>query len=279
MTAETASTSSNDDAEPVAGRRRISNEGVAPFPGTYVKTCGVAGRPAGVVGKNPAWPPAARGWATVVNDAAVPVESTRTSEAGILTCPPDVNATTMSVLPGTKLVPVNVTAVPPATGPDDGERPVAVGSGSGVAGTYVKTCGVAGRPAGVVGKNPAWPPAARGWATVVNDAAVPVESTRTSEAGILTCPPDVNATTMSVLPGTKLVPVNVTAVPPATGPDDGERPVAVGTSARAADGETSRAFAIVGDPTTVTPTATARTAIHRDHLAWCSVPTDQRLTP
>ena len=213
-----------------------------------------------------------------MNDAAVPVESTRTSEAGIVACPPDVNATTMSVLPGTKLVPVNVTAVPPTAGPDDGDRPVAVGSGGGVAGTYVNTCGVADRPAAVLGKNPAGPPAARGWATVVNDAAVPVESTRTSEAGIVACPPEVNATTMSVLPGTKLVPVNVTAVPPTAGPDDGDRPVAVGTSARA-DGETSRAPAIVGDPTTVTPTATARTAIQRDHLAGCPVPTDRHLTP
>ena len=79
--------------------------------------------------KTPAVPSTGAGG--MVKVAVVPVLLMVTSAAGMVTVAPVRKATRIRVSPGSKEVPVRVTGVPPAVGPDLGVRVVVVGSGGG----------------------------------------------------------------------------------------------------------------------------------------------------
>ena len=112
-----------------------------------------------------------------------------------------------------KFVPVIVTVVEPAVGPDEGERLEMVG-----ASTNVKPFVAVADPPAVV-KTTSTAPANLAGVTTVTDVA-------------LTFVNDVPAVPPKVTPvvAVKLVPVIVTVVPPAVGPDTGDNDVIVGAA-------------------------------------------------
>jgi hypothetical protein len=118
----------------------------------------------------------------------------------------------VTVAPVTKLVPVMVIAVPPAVDPVLGETLVTVGAGA-----YVNPLArLALRPLLLVTVTAAVPALPAGVVAVM----VVALTTVTLVAAVL---PKV-----TVAPAAKLVPVMVTAVPPASGPPLGEMLVTVG---------------------------------------------------
>src|SRR5215472_4471958 len=115
-----------------------------------------------------------------------------------------------------KFVPVIVTSVPPANGPDVGLRPVTVGLAAYVNWSAAEVALV---PPGVVTVTSTTP------AVPAGEFAVTVVALTTVRPVAAVVP---NLT--AVAPG-KFVPVIVTSVPPANGPDVGLRPVTVGLAA------------------------------------------------
>ena len=120
-----------------------------------------------------------------------------------------------TVAPATKFVPVTVTEVPPAAGPEFGETPVTVGAGAGA--EYVNPpARVPLCPLGLATTTLTIPAACAGVIAVI----VVLFTTLTFAAA---APPIV-----TVAPATKFVPVIVTDVPPAVVPVFGEIDVTVG---------------------------------------------------
>ena len=115
-----------------------------------------------------------------------------------------------------KSVPVIVTLVPPAAGPDDGLTPVTVGGGTNV---NLSPALVALVPAGVVTVTSCAPALPGGAIAVSLVAAIGVKT-------VALDPPNLTA-----LGFARLVPVIVTLVPPSVGPDAGLMPVTVGGAA------------------------------------------------
>ena len=76
------------------------------------------------------------GEAGIVNVAVVPVGLTVTEPAGIVAVEVSGNVTTIDVPPGTRSDPLNVTLVPPATGPWFGVSDAAVGTSAAVGGAH-----------------------------------------------------------------------------------------------------------------------------------------------
>ena len=121
----------------------------------------------------------------------------------------------VTVAPATKFVPVTVTEVPPAAGPEFGETPVTVGAGAGA--EYVNPpVRVPVCPPGLVTTTLTIPAVCAGVTAVI----VVAFATLTFVAAV---PP-----TVTVAPSTKFVPVIVTDVPPAVVPVFGETDVTVG---------------------------------------------------
>jgi len=112
-----------------------------------------------------------------------------------------------------KLVPVTVTVVPPAIGPDVGSTPV-----DGRRRHVGEAPAVGGRAPTVVTLTPVGPAVPAGVVAVIW-----VSLTTLKEVAA-----DVPKST--ALAPVKLVPVTVTVVPPAIGPDVGSTPVMVGTA-------------------------------------------------
>ncbi|HEX9040944.1 MAG TPA: hypothetical protein VF838_07925 [Trebonia sp.] len=148
--------------------------------------------------------------ATAVIDVA---ETTLTPDAAL---PPN-----DTVSPAAKFDPEIVTAVPPDTVPDSGETPLTAGAPTGAA--YVNWSAelTALVPPGPVTVTSTVPDPA-GDVTVIDVA----ELTVTPVPALL--PND------TVSPAAKPVPVTVTVVPPATGPEAGETPRTAGAAAAAA---------------------------------------------
>lgn len=143
-----------------------------------------------------------------------------------------------TALADAKSVPVIVTLVPPAAGPDDGLTPVTVGGGTNV---NLSAEVVAVVPPGVV--------------TVTSCApALPAGETAVSwvgEMGVTTAaldPPNLTPVALA-----RLVPVIVTTVPPSVGPDAGLTPVTVGGAAYV---KWSAALAALVPPAVVTVMST-----------------------
>jgi hypothetical protein len=115
-----------------------------------------------------------------------------------------------------RLVPVIVTLLPPAAGPDDGDTPVTVGAGVGA--TYVNWSAleVALVPPGVLTVTSTVPALCAGLVAVIWVALLTVNELAGLEPKLTATAP------------LRLAPVIVTLVPPAVEPDDGETPVTVG---------------------------------------------------
>jgi hypothetical protein len=111
-------------------------------------------------------------------------------------------------------VPVILTRVPPAAGPDTGEMSVTTGGAA-----YVYGAGMVAEPPGVVTVTVTGPAA---WAGVT--AVIAVGSTYAAVTAV------VSKVTVVVPVLTKPVPVMVTVSPPAAGPASGVMPVAAGTA-------------------------------------------------
>src|SRR5436190_10436427 len=112
----------------------------------------------------------------------------------------------VTVAPETKLVPLMVTAVPPAVAPDDGAMPVTVGWGPR---NVNPAASVPLWPSVLATVTPAWPTACAGLVAVMVVAL-------TTVTPVAAVPPIV-----TVAPAAKFVPVIVTPVPPTAGPDAG----------------------------------------------------------
>ena len=121
----------------------------------------------------------------------------------------------LTALAPVKSVPVIVTLVPPAAGPDDGLTPVTVGGGTNVNRSAELVALV---PPGVVTLTSCAPALPAGETAMICVA----------ETGVTTAafdPPNLTALGLS-----RFVPVIVTAVPPSVGPEVGLTPVTVGRS-------------------------------------------------
>ena len=118
----------------------------------------------------------------------------------------------VTVAPVVKSVPVSVTAVPPAVGPEVGLTVVTAGGA-----TNVKPFGrLAIWPSRLVTTTVTAPALCAGVVSVIEVAL-------TTITFVAATPP-----TVTVAPAVKSVPVSVTAVPPAAGPDAGLTVVTVG---------------------------------------------------
>ncbi len=115
-----------------------------------------------------------------------------------------------------RLVPVIVTTVPPAIGPDVGDNEVTVGSAGGATNVYLSPAETTEVPPGVMTVTSTRPAACAG-ATAVAEVA------DTGVTAVAAAVPKVTA----VMP-VRFVPVIVTTVPPAIGPDVGLIEVTVG---------------------------------------------------
>src|SRR5690348_13635324 len=157
----------------------------------------------------------------LVPPAVVTVTSTVPVPAGLvaLSTVEDTNVTGLAAVPpnltvaaAVKPVPVMVTTVPPAAGPDAGDTPVTVGPELQ---DYLARAEVALVPPAVVTVTSTWPvPAGLVALSTVED---------TNVTGVAAVPPN-----LTVAAAVKPVPVMVTTVPPAAGPDAGDTPVTVG---------------------------------------------------
>lgn len=149
---------------------------------------------------------------TTVADPAVPDGVTAVTEVE-LTFVSDVAAVppTVTLVVALKLVPVIVTAVPPATGPLDGDTDVIVG-----AATNVNPFTSVAEPPAVVSTRFTGPAVLAGVTTVTEVAL-------TFVSDVPAVPPNVTAVVLD-----KFVPEIVTVVPPAAGPLTGDTDVIVG---------------------------------------------------
>ena len=107
---------------------------------------------------------------------------------------------------------IEVTVVPPAVGPDVGEIDVTTGTGMKVNWSAGEVTLV---PPGVV--------------TVISTVPVPAGEVAVIDVGELTTTPVALTTpNLTVVAPVRLVPVIITVVPPAVGPEFGETPVTAG---------------------------------------------------